>query len=109
MNVKLNLMTWNATGMMSSCSYIVDILTYKKVDILGISEHWLRETDVHFLDQLHSNYKSFSVCDSDLCFSNAKSVRKGGVAILYNIKNSKRISYLDVNDDRIIGIQFQCS
>ena len=109
MNEHLNLMTWNATGMMSSSSYIVDILTYKKVDILGISEHWLREIDLHFLDQLHSSYKSFSVCDSDLCFSNAKSVRKGGVAILYNIKHSNRICSLDLNDDRIIGIQFQCS
>ena len=71
-------MTWNATGMLSSCSYIVDILTYKNIDILGISEHWLRETDLHFLDQLHSNYyyKSFSVCDRDLCFSTAAGNKK---------------------------------
>ena len=109
MNEHLNLVTWNATGVMSSCTYIVDMLTHKHVDILGISEHWLREVDLHFLDQLDSNYKSFAVCDSDLCMQNIKLVRKGGVALLYNIKHSKRITPLDIKDDRIIGVQFQCS
>ena len=58
MHEQLKLVTWNATGVMSSCTYIVDLLTDKNVDILGISEHWLREVDLHFLDQLYSNYKS---------------------------------------------------
>ena len=94
---------------MSSCTYIVDMLTRENVDILGISEHWLREVDLLFLDQLDSNYKSYAVCDSDLCIPNKKLVRKGGVALIYNIKHSKRITPLDIKDDRIIGIQFQCS
>ena len=109
MNKHLKLITWNATGVMSSCTYIVDMLKLKNVDILGISEHWLRDVDLHFLDQLDSNYKSYAVCDRDLCKPNVKLVRKGGVAILYNVKHSKRISPLCINDDRIIGIQYQCS
>ena len=49
------------------------------------------------------------LCDRDLCMPNIKLVRKGGVAIFYNVKHSQRVSPLCINNDRIIGIQYQCS
>ena len=61
MNENLKLITWNATSVMSSCTYIVDMLKLNHFDILGISEHWLRDVDLHFLDQLDSNYKRYAV------------------------------------------------
>ena len=37
----LNILTWNATGIMSSASYLCDVLIKYNFDIYGISEHWL--------------------------------------------------------------------
>lgn len=45
----LNICTWNATGIMSSATYLSNSLKYRNVDICGISEHWLYEKDLHFL------------------------------------------------------------
>ena len=33
--------SWNATGIMSSSSYLCNTLNLKSIDICGISEHWL--------------------------------------------------------------------
>ena len=82
----LNLMSWNASGIFSSGSYLCDTLQNKKVDICEISEHWLRETDLHFLDDLNSSYKCHSVCDRDLVAPCRSTVRKGGVALLWHRK-----------------------
>ena len=38
-------MTWNATGIMSSSSCLSDCLSFKNIDICGLSEHWLYEKD----------------------------------------------------------------
>ena len=46
----LNIMTWNATGFISSASYLCDALKDNAVDICGISEHFLFPNNVHFLD-----------------------------------------------------------
>ena len=102
-------MTWNATGIMSSCSYLIEAMKFKNVDICGISEHWLRENDLHFLDNLDSSLKCYSSCDYDLRAPNICTVRKGGVAIMWNKKHTSRIPPLLIDDDRIIGIQYQCS
>ena len=105
----LKFMTWNATGIMSSCSYLIDTIKFKNIDICGISEHWLRETDLHFLDNLDSNFKCYASCDYDLRVPKICTVRKGGVALMWNTKHTSRISPLLIEDDRIIGIQYQCS
>ena len=105
----LNMVTWNTSGIMSSCSYLCDMLKHNNVDICGLSEHWLRETDLHFLNSIDSNYKNHSVCDNDLRIPCKSNVRKGGVALLWNNKYSNNISVLPIDDDRIVGIQFECS
>ena len=105
----LNIVTWNATDIMSSCSYLCDMLKHYKVDICGLSEHWLRETDLHFLSSIDSMYKNHSVCDKDLRIPCTSTVRKGGVAILWNNKYSDKISELQIDDDRIVGIEFEWS
>ena len=105
----LNVITWNATGIMSSCSYLCDILIKKNIDISGLSEHWLRETDLHFLNNLDSKFTHHSVCDKDLRIPCVSNVRKGGLAILWNNKYTNKISTLPIDDDRIVGIQFECS
>ena len=61
-----NVMTWNATGIMSSSSYLSDALNEHSVDFCGISEHWLYNKDLHFLDKINNNYISHATSDKDL-------------------------------------------
>ena len=44
----LKLLSWNATGIMSSGSYLGRVLENLNIDICGISEHWLYRNDLHF-------------------------------------------------------------
>ena len=105
METRLNIMSWNASGLFSSGSYLCDIMQNKNIDICGISEHWLRETDLHFFDNFNSSYKCSAVCDRDLVASSCRTVRKGGVAILWHRKHNNRVVPLNIDDDRIIGVQ----
>jgi len=105
----LNIMSWNASGLFSSGGYLCDSLQNRDIDVCGVSEHWLRETDLHFFDHFNSSYKCSAVCDRDLVASSSCTVRKGGVAILWHRKHNNRIVPLDVDDDRIIGVQLECT
>ena len=102
---KLKLMTCNATGIMSSASYLIDTINTKNIDICGISEHWLYEKDLHFLKSIDTNYKCHSVSDFSLKFPSNRKVGKGGVALLWHIKLDNKVSPIEIDDDRIIGIE----
>ena len=52
----LKLMTWNATGFMSSLYYLCDVLSGKDIDICGLAEHWLYEKDLIFLPYHNRNH-----------------------------------------------------
>ncbi len=93
MSVDLNILTWNASGLMSSSSYLCDVLEKYNVDICGIAEHWLRSTDLHFFDEFDSNYLSYAVSDRDLCVPGLCHVRKGGVAIMWKRQFSRNIAF----------------
>ena len=103
----LNILTWNATGIMSSATYLTDCLYRNTIDICGISEHWLYEKDLQFLNQLDNSYISYAVADSDLKCPSKRRVGKGGVALLWHRKYDRCISPLSLDDDRIIGIKFE--
>ena len=105
-NQHLRILTWNATGIMSSSSYLCQALYKKNIDICGIAEHWLYEKDLHFLNQIHSNYHCHAVSDFSLCFPGRRRVGKGGVAILWHKKHNVNIVPLFFDDDRIIGVKF---
>lgn len=109
MHNTLTLMTWNVTGIMSSSSYLCDILQSDRIDICGISEHWLYEHDHHFMDCINSQYFSYTKSDVDLRLPGNRRVGKGGVAIMWNKRLHSSITPLDIDDDRVIGIQFEIS
>ena len=88
-NLNLNFMTWNATGIMSSSSYLSDALHDHSIDFCGISEHWLY---LHFLDKINNNYISYGTVDKDLLLPVYRKVGKGGVALLWNRKFHKYIT-----------------
>ena len=102
-------MTWNATGVMSSSSYLSDCLSSKRIDICGLAEHWLYEKDLIFLNQINSNYICHAVSDFDLKFPGRRRVGKGGVALLWHKRLDSLITPLSFEDDRIIGLQLEIS
>lgn len=106
-NQHVKLLTWNVTGIMSSCKYLCNVLHDHKIDICGISEHWLFEKDIFFLDKIDPAYVSHSVSDNDLKLPNNRKVGKGGVAILWNKQLSNKISILQIDSDRIVGVQYE--
>lgn len=100
----LSFITWNVTGVMSSASYLCDILSEGDIDICGISEHWLTVNNMYFLGSINSKY--------DYVGSVSKSIQQrghgqGGVAIMWHKRLSPFIVPFDVDDDRIVGIQVQ--
>ena len=107
-NQHLRILTRNATGIMSSSSYLCQALYKKNIDICGIAEHWLYEKDLHFLNQIDStcNYHCHAVSDFSLRFPGRRRVGKGGVAILWHKKHNANIVPLFFDDDRIIGVKF---
>lgn len=105
----LNFLCWNATGIMSSASYLSDILNKKAIDICGISEHWLYQKDLNFLNEIDNNYHSHAVSDSVLMLPGRRRVGKGGVAILWHKKHDNNIAPLSFDDDRIIGVKYTCN
>ena len=86
----LNVISWNATGIMSSSPYLCNTLNLKSIDICGISEHWLYEKDLNFLNEIDNNYISYAVSDNDLKYPGKRRVGKGGVAILWHKKTFKK-------------------
>ena len=78
MELQLHISSWNATGIMSSASYLSSFLERND----GISEHWLFNHNMHFLDSINSEYTGFGIADNSLLFNNSRNIGKGGVALL---------------------------
>ena len=105
----LNIATWNATGTMSGASYAGDLLKRKEIHFLGISEHWLYRQNLHFIDSINANYTGFGVCDNDLMMPSSRKIGKGGAALLWHRALNSSVTPLDIDSDRICGIQYRLS
>ena len=103
----LNLGSWNATGIMSSAAYTGSLLDKKSLHFLGISEHWLCPHNLHFIESIHRDYTGFAVCDNDLLLISRRKVGKGGVALLWHRSLNDKVTPLDIDSDRICGLQFR--
>ena len=64
---------------------------------------------LHFLQAINSNYTCFGICDHDLDNPSNRKVSKGGVAILWHRSLDNQVTPLDIDSDRICGIQFRIS
>jgi len=65
-NENLKLCTWNVTGIISSASYLCDLLTDGKIYMCGISEHWITLDNMFVLDTIISDYDYFAACDDSV-------------------------------------------
>ena len=104
---KTHFATWNATGIMSSASYISDFLEKFGVDICGISEHWLFSYNLHFLGSIHNQYDYHAIADPDLALVCNRKVGKGGLCLLWKKSLSNKIAPLTLNCKSIVGIQYK--
>ncbi|WAR26627.1 LOW QUALITY PROTEIN: hypothetical protein MAR_012331 [Mya arenaria] len=106
--MNLNIIAWNVTGIFSSATYLTDTLVKHSVDICGIAEHWLSPQNIHLFDNLSSDYCYHAVCDSDLY--DISNTRKEKVVLLsYGKKYNDKIVPLNIDSDRLVGIQLQLS
>ena len=83
---EFNFMTWNVTGLMSSSTYLSNVLKQHNIDFCGVSEHWMYNHNIHFFDAIDTKYSTHAVCDSSLDQPSNRRVGKGGVAIMW-LKN----------------------
>ncbi|CAG2242874.1 unnamed protein product [Mytilus edulis] len=101
----LNLMCWNCRGLFSSISCLSDLLAEYKVNICAISEHWLRTYQLHVLNTIDNNFVSIS---KGVDIHNPESMScnsRCGVAFLVSKDIVSFVTEIDIDSDRIIGIQ----
>ena len=79
----------------------------RDIDICGISEHWLKPHNIHFLHALTSDYSVHAVCDKDSSLRHG--VGKGGVAIMWHKRLNNVVTPICIDDDRIVAVQVQIS
>jgi len=103
----LNVVTWNLTGIMSSAMHLSEVLNEGNIDICGLSEHWLSKSNVHFIDSVCADFNHVTVCSNNGCRN--RNIGKGGVSIMWRKKYDNLITPLNIDDDRIVGIQLQVS
>ncbi len=84
-------MTWNATGVMTGLPYLETELLNRKIDICGLSEHWLLPENVTVLNSFNADYNSYVVTSQVThCLNNCR-MGKGGVAFLWRKKHDSVI------------------
>ena len=78
------------------------------LDILAISEHWLHAPELSQLSRLGPEFCYYAKSHSPIegTPSNYCSRGKGGVALVWRKSLGSLVSRLDVDSDRIIGMQF---
>jgi exonuclease III len=70
-------------------------------DIILLQEHWLMKHELHKMDAIHPNFKSFGVSSMDNKIASGILVGRpfGGVGILWNKRLSSKIQILDYDAD----------
>ena len=103
--IYLNIITRNVRGIMSSAVPLSHILNKHSVDIALICEHKLLPRSISFLESIHPKYCSYATCcNSTNLYENIK-CGKAGTAILYKKNMSDSVSRLDIQNERITGIE----
>ena len=102
----LNLMCWNTDGIMSSTPYLLECLKTFKVHVCGISEHWLREYNLNFLNTIDSDYIAIAKAVPEANPYIYRNSIRGGVAILVH-KSITVLNTIETDSSRIVGVEMQ--
>ncbi len=101
----INVMTWNATGVMTGIPYLDTELDRHDIDICGISEHWLLPENKSALYSFNNDYTSYVVTASDVSGLSNRRVGKGGVAFLWHRRVGKMVKIIDIDDDMVVVLK----
>ena len=109
MTQNLNIMCWNCKGIMSAVPYLSNCLKKQNIDICALSEHWLRKCNIHFLEQIDSQYKPYSKSIDELLPTSqqCKNYRKGVALLVSRQLEPFVVQEVDIDTDRIIGIDIK--
>ena len=107
----INMMCCNCKGVMSAVTYLCKCPQTHKFDICALSEHWLRQCNLHFLQNMDyiQNFKTYAKSVDECAPQNLRcSNYRKGVALLVSIRIERYVvREIEVNSDRIIGIEIQ--
>ena len=99
--MKLNIMTWNATGIMTGIPYLCETLK----NYLRSFRTLLLPRNANILNSLDLNYQAHTVkCGTPSTF-NDRQLGKGGVAILWHKSIDTFVEPLDVDCDRVAAVK----
>ena len=103
------MMSWNATGIMTSIPYLLNELKNKTISICGISEHWLLQHNAYILQTVNKDYDSHVITCSNPKSLNGRLYGKGGVAIVWHKSLSNIIEPIETYSDGIAAVRLNCS
>ena len=103
----VSLGSYNVKGIIRNVLYLDSLLEKMDIDIMVISEHWLFNDNLCFLDAIHSKYTSHAASDCSLNPLDPYRRGKGGIGIMWKCCHSPLIHKIECESDRIIGISFQ--
>ncbi|CAG2191295.1 unnamed protein product [Mytilus edulis] len=93
---------------MSAVPYLLEFLNDNKIDIICLSEHWLRKSQFHFLNSIDKqNYLVFGKCADEHCPEKYSYSARGGVAIMVSKTLSPYVTELVIDSNRICGIELK--
>lgn len=96
---------WNCRGVMTAVPYLLELLQTHNLDIIALSEHWLRSCQIGFLDSIDNiNYSGYGKGVDDSQPHVYKTKNRGGVAFLVAKRLCPFIEELDIPYDRITGL-----
>ncbi|VDI44762.1 Hypothetical predicted protein [Mytilus galloprovincialis] len=103
----LKVACWNCRGIISAVPYLTNILSESKIDVIAIAEHWLRKSQFHFLNTVDSNYRAYGKSVDEYHPELYNCNFRGGVAFLVSNYLCPFIVELDIESNRICGIEIQ--
>ena len=107
--MKLKIMSWNATGIMTSIPYLLNELKNKNINICGVSEHWLLNHNAYILETINTEFHAHVITCSNPKSLNGRLYGKGGVALMWHKSLSSVMEPIETYSDRLAAIKINCS
>ena len=82
---------------MSSSTYIERVLNKFNIDVCGISEHWLYQKDLFFLQSIKCKYRFAATSDMDHEIPSRRKVGKGRVALFWKYDIDNCVTRLNID------------
>ena len=101
----INLLSWNATGIMTGIPYLTTAMKALNITICGLSAHWLLSHNAAVLDSMDQNYNCYTVSCSSPSVFNDRTLGKCCVALLWHKSIDQYVQTLHMDSDRLIAIK----